>query len=1143
MAREITDDIKLFVQDQLPSFYREEGQMFGAFIDAYYEYLEQNGQSLQISRELMPGVIDVDYTSSQFLEHFKLNFLNGFPGEFKAGTERTIKSILDFYNLKGSPKAVELMFQVLYAEAASVSYPIDNVMRPSNANYHRPKYIEVYAPSLTKLIGLDGQEIVGGTTGAKAFVESVVTKLINNVKVHVIYLSNVRGEFTRGEILAKSADGIQDDMPSIRGSLSAVDVTLGGKDFTVGDIFNVTADNGKQGKVRVAKTDNATGLIEFKFSNGGFGFTQNTSFTTIDVNDQNLKVINKLNEATTYANTTHPTAFDWHEKKIDSAEFLRWETVEQHVEQVGYTSSVALGTYLEEALVANASATPLVQGRTSTATGNTVVANGYVVSTTINGANATLKIAPTHGSFGDARSLTMAYGGAGGNTHQFEIGEAIHEESTVALTYLSKVGSFSADDVVKGTVSGANGVVVSDSGGVLTVNGSFGKWDTDDEVFLITNNQVKANVTTISISTAGATSALTAKTSNTVIIVGDVVGLYNNGKKLHGVRSHAIAALTADPVNSGAADIYFFNANSQVNSASQGSINQYSNLTIQATVIGSNTGQVGFRNTKYSNGTAAQFVNKPAAHIVGLTSNTFANVAEVGTGGGASYEIGSLENTESITIYTDFIGANNIANVAYLDCVIDGGNSGVGFLDTVTIAASGTGYTNGQIMTFDLGGPAGGRPNVNATANVTTDASGNVVSISVVTIGSGFYSNSTANLSNMAGGSNLSVTGNFDYGYGFPKSSHGDYETVLDSVLTRYQGEIGTIASLAKINPGNNYNFDPFTAVFTKGVAGYDRRDIVVNIENKQGEFTLGENVNQTVTLQGQRLTMSGNTAAFENNEAVKQLLATNSVSSTFAVGDIYDHGATTLDIENPRKRIQYSNGFFTVDTSNGIPFTASSNTILSTVTAQTATISAVTTKTQTGTAKGQVYAQTENEVRLRRLSFSVGFNDAPGSYIFGASSGANGDIVENGIYQDEGTRPIGDNAVITANTLAANGIVSQLEVIDSGFGYSHGAELTLESTGNSNIVVSGTANVHFTGVGEGRWKDQESFLNTQYLHDNDYYQTHSYLVESGLSLDKYKDILSKVAHVAGTRMFGRVISERLANNALTFSNATITIL
>ena len=120
---------------------------------------------------------------------------------------------------------------------------------------------------------------------------------------------------------------------------------------------------------------------------------------------------------------------------------------------------------------------------------------------------------------------------------------------------------------------------------------------------------------------------------------------------------------------------------------------------------------------------------------------------------------------------------------------------------------------------------------------------------------------------------------------------------------------------------------------------------------------------------------------------------------------------------------------------------------------------------------------------------------------------------------------------------------MSEFEVIDSGFGYSHGADLTLVPTTNSNIVVSGTANVHFTGVGEGRWKDEESFLNTQYLHDNDYYQTHSYIVESGLSLDKYKDILSKVAHVAGTRMFGRVISEKLASTSPSLSDATITIL
>ena len=66
--------------------------------------------------------------------------------------------------------------------------------------------------------------------------------------------------------------------------------------------------------------------------------------------------------------------------------------------------------------------------------------------------------------------------------------------------------------------------------------------------------------------------------------------------------------------------------------------------------------------------------------------------------------------------------------------------------------------------------------------------------------------------------------------------------------------------------------------------------------------------------------------------------------------------------------------------------------------------------------------------------------------------------------------------------------------------------------------------------------------MNTKYIHDNDFYQTHSYVIESGLSLDKYRDILLKVAHVGGTRLFGKVISENIGNTTLTTSSSTTTI-
>ena len=94
----------------------------------------------------------------------------------------------------------------------------------------------------------------------------------------------------------------------------------------------------------------------------------------------------------------------------------------------------------------------------------------------------------------------------------------------------------------------------------------------------------------------------------------------------------------------------------------------------------------------------------------------------------------------------------------------------------------------------------------------------------------------------------------------------------------------------------------------------------------------------------------------------------------------------------------------------------------------------------------------------------------------------------------------------------------------------------------DQNIVVSGTANVATTGVGEGYWADEESFLNTKYIHDNDYYQSHSYVVESGLSLDKYREVLLRVAHVAGTKLFGQVNKDTLANTQMALSNSALVV-
>ena len=1155
MPAEINDKISIFVKDQFPQFYKEDGPIFEAFVEAYYEYLEQTGQTLDFSRNLIEYQ-DIDTTTADFLEQFKKLYLEQLPGLIKSDDRLTIKHIMDFYRAKGSERSIQLLFRILFDEAAVVNKPGEDVLKPSTSEFRLPRYIEVYAPEINNLIALEGLEIVGATSGAKGFIETISTNIIGGARVHIIQLSNLRGNFLRGEIIAKSSDGITDNMPVVTGSLSSVDITLGGQDFVKGDEFNVIADVGKQGLVRATAIDNATGLIEYQLSNGGFGFSTNTDFTSIDVNEQHLVVNNVVNAAQAYSNSS----------QIDNAEFIRFERVDQKVEKLSFLSGSDLISHLNTEIAAERDI--YIVGKEA---GGNVVANGFLIAETGSGANGTVTIAPHTGTFGDQLALSA---NLVVNTHIFQQNEIIDEEDNVTLNITSTSGSFSAGDDVKGDNSLAVGKVVTVNSTVMTLNSVFGTFTTDDNVQDITSGVANtANVTGTTITAAGANAMLgTFSNSNAKVYslnISDIKGAFDNGKKIRGRRSLALATLTSQS-DTGASDI-FANGVSTINAT----VDTFTNVSVHAEVIGSNSTNVGFRNPLYSNGSTGTFYQNTAAFIIGVESNTYANVVTVGTGNGSTFKIGGLENEESITIYTDFVGDNNTANVAFLDCVIDGqssnsagGNSGIGFVDTIVVRTAGSGYANSEVVTFSTGGAGGGAPTTNATGTLLTNGSGAIQSVTVTAAGAGFFTQNVVGTITTSSGSSGVLTANVDFGYGFPKNPQLGFEAVLNDVFTRFSGNIGTITSLTDINPGNNYNFDPFVSVYTKGIAKFDRKDVVVNLTGMNTgaggdpiDFVIGETVNQTVTSAGQTLTV--NTITVQNTSSSSNTTTGNTLnfpvgssivqvknSTVNAIGDIFFSNSTVLGIKNGRTKQTFANGLvnFTINTQ---PFTsnstinaisiASANSLNSETNVFT-TVASNGSISDSAVSKGQVYKFTNNgdgtgDVGLRRLTFSLGFNDS-GS-ISGATSGAGGTI--DSIYEDSNTNPIGDNAVINADAKSANGIITAVDVIDSGIAYQHGANLTLRHTGNSNIVVSGTANVTTTGVSPGIHASTESHLNTKYIHDNDFYQSHSYQIETGLSLNKYRDILLKSAHVAGTKLFGKVVKESTVNNAVTVSNSSIT--
>jgi len=279
-----------FIPQQFPSFYKDSGPNFIAFIKAYYEWLESADQTLNRARSLL-DYNDIDTTEAQFLTYFKNTYLNSLPELILADKRLLVKHVLDLYRSKGTPRSYELLFRLLFNEAIELYIPGDFVLKPSDGEWNVPRYIEVSdSPYLENLIG---KQIYNSSKNATAVVESVNQKIVNNRLIHVVYLSSIDGRFKYNQkILSDSVPEITlNNAPVIIGSLTAVAIENGGSGFSQGDIVDVYG-SGIGGKARIASVRNENGKVNFSLINGGSGYSINAVVTVATALD--LIIINPI---------------------------------------------------------------------------------------------------------------------------------------------------------------------------------------------------------------------------------------------------------------------------------------------------------------------------------------------------------------------------------------------------------------------------------------------------------------------------------------------------------------------------------------------------------------------------------------------------------------------------------------------------------------------------------------------------------------------------------------------------------------------------------------------------------------------------------------------------------------------------------
>lgn len=131
------------VSEQLPEFVQSDHATFVAFLEAYYEYVEQEQKAIESSRNIRL-YNDIDRTIEDFVKYFKKEYLVDIPDNILADKRLLLKNIKDFYGGKGTNKSLILLFRLLFNEEVEVYYPKTDLLRVSDGNFNSETVINLY---------------------------------------------------------------------------------------------------------------------------------------------------------------------------------------------------------------------------------------------------------------------------------------------------------------------------------------------------------------------------------------------------------------------------------------------------------------------------------------------------------------------------------------------------------------------------------------------------------------------------------------------------------------------------------------------------------------------------------------------------------------------------------------------------------------------------------------------------------------------------------------------------------------------------------------------------------------------------------------------------------------------------------------
>ena len=265
------------VASQLPSYLQDEGPNLVAFMEAYYSWLESEGQVNDRAQNLLK-YNDIDETLNEFIDYFNREILSQFPANVLADRRLLMKNIRDLYRAKGSEKAFRLLFRLLYGEEIQFYYPGQDILRTSDGRWVQETVMRLSGPFTGDASSLGGQSVVGIVSGATAIVRRVESGNEFGVDVFTCYLDSVSGTFVDNEGVRNTSSSIIAHVLSTFGTVQDIPITFGGANNQFGDVvsFSSTTLNGT-GTGIVTETSDTS--LTFAITDGGSGYKLDSQIT------------------------------------------------------------------------------------------------------------------------------------------------------------------------------------------------------------------------------------------------------------------------------------------------------------------------------------------------------------------------------------------------------------------------------------------------------------------------------------------------------------------------------------------------------------------------------------------------------------------------------------------------------------------------------------------------------------------------------------------------------------------------------------------------------------------------------------------------------------------------------------------------